>query len=117
VRLLARGQIEFGDKGREEQSHADDALAMLGLTVDGSAEPDEEEFWLWPESEEAFDLWLSIQTQWSVGMGGATGLNYPGVEACMRLRGLKKKSRQKLFLPIQMMERVCLEEWARQRSN
>jgi len=117
VRLLARGQIEFGDDSPVENDQLNDALAVLGLCADDSQIIDQDEFWLWPENEAAFNFWLAIQTQWNASMAGATGLNYPGVEACMRLRGLKKKSRQELFLSIQMMERACLEEWASQRKS
>jgi hypothetical protein len=33
------------------------------------------------------DLYAAVQTQWRVGMAGATGLDYAGVEAAARLRG------------------------------
>jgi hypothetical protein len=33
------------------------------------------------------DLYAAAQTQWRVGMGGATGLDYAGLEALGRLRG------------------------------
>lgn len=114
---MARGQIEFEGAGHAEVEHANDALAALGLQVDGDLVTQQDEYWLWPENDEAFGFWLSIQTQWNAGMGGATGLNYPGVEVCLRLRGLRKKVRQHMFLLIQMMERACLEEWARQRKT
>ena len=114
---MARGQIEFGSAAPAELDHVNEALAALGLYAVEGVVLDQDEFWLWPESNDAFDMWLAIQTQWTVSMGGITGLNYPGVETCMRLRGLKKKTRTSLFLLIQMMERASLEEWARQRKN
>lgn len=117
MRLLARGQIEFGHDAPAEHDHVNDALAAVGLCAEGGITLQEDEYWLWPENDEAFSMWLCVQTQWNAGMGGATGLNYPGVETCLRLRGLKKKAQQKLFLLIQMMERACLEEWARKRNS
>ena len=117
MRLLARGQIEFGDDEPEEVESLDEGLAAFGLTVSGGLVIVRDEYWLWPENEEAFSMWLAIQTQWNASMAGATGLNYPGVETCLRLRGVKKKSRRQLFLMIQMMERACLDEWARKRQN
>ncbi len=114
---MARGQIEFGSSERADTDRANDALAALGLYAEGGLELKQDEYWLWPENDEAFGFWLSVQTQWNAGMGGATGLNYPGVETCLRMRGLKKKARQQMFLLIQMMERACLEEWARQRKT
>ena len=114
---MARGQIEFGTDEPAEREHVDYALAAMGMVAEGTPELDEDEYWLWPENEEVLGIWLAIQTQWSVGMAGATGLHYPGVETCMRMRGLKKKAQRDTFLLIQMMERACLEEWARQRKN
>ena len=117
MRLLARGQIEFGHDEPVEQNHVNDAAAAMGLYAEGGITLQEDEYWLWPENDEAFSMWLAVQTQWNAGIGGATGLNYPGVETCLRLRGLKKKAQQKLFLLIQMMERAYLEEWARKRNS
>ena len=114
---MARGQIEFGDDEPAEREHVDNALAAMGMVAEEDVDLEEDEYWLWPENEEVFGMWCAVQTQWNVGMAGATGLHYPGVEACMRMRALKKKARQDTFLLIQMMERACLEEWARQRKN
>lgn len=74
----------------------------------------QDEYWLWPENEEPFVLWLSLQTQWAVGIQGPVGLNYQGVEACMRMRGVKPKDRQRLFSLVQMMEQAALSGWAQQ---
>ena len=114
---MARGQLEFGTSQQDDEEHTDDALAALGLCIEDGFELEQDECWLWPENDEAFGIWLSLQTQWNVGMAGATGLSYQGVEICLRMRGLKKKVQQNLFLLIQMMERACLEEWARQRKT
>ncbi|SFD83290.1 Phage related hypothetical protein [Massilia yuzhufengensis] len=48
-------------------------------------------------------------------MGGATGLAYEGVEACLRLKGLGRKKSIQVFEQIQAMEQVTLEEWARKK--
>lgn len=92
------------------------ALAAVGLYAVEQIQLDQDEYWLWPENEKTFSLWLAVQTQWSVaGMGGAIGLNYPGVETCMRLRGMGRKKSIRAFEQIQAMEQVTLEEWARKR--
>jgi len=117
VRLLACGQIEFGNDTPEENERTNDALVCLGLVAEESQVIQCDEYWLWPENEDAFSMWLAIQTQWDASMAGATGLKYPGVETVLRMRGLKKKARQKMFLLIQMMERACLDEWARKRKT
>lgn len=94
----------------------DKALAAFGLYAVDVLQLDRDEYWLWPENDEPFRLWLAVQTQWNVaGMGGAIGLNYPGVEACMRLKGMTRKKSSQAFEQIQAMEQVTLEEWARRR--
>lgn len=92
-----------------------EALAALGLYSEDEIVIDDDEFWLWPESVDAFRFWCSIQTQWVVGMAGRVGLNYPAVESCMRLHGIPKKKQPELFGLIQAMESAVLEVWAEKR--
>ena len=63
--------------------------------------------------------WFAVQTQWRVGMAGAIGLDYAGVEAAIRLRRLArgKRERAQLMADLQVMERVTLVEWGRQRDR
>jgi len=79
------------------------------------------EFHCWPEHVPALELWGVIGTQWMYsGMGGATGLNYAGVEAAMRLHGVPRADRAQRFEELRIMERAALSEWARRdkaRSN
>lgn len=84
----------------------------------------EEEFFLWPENVTAFNLWISVQTQWRwtsipVGMGGMmpvrTGLDYQGVDICLRHLAAPKKEKRWYFGALQAMERTALDEWAKDR--
>ena len=59
---------------------------------------------LWPENVASVDLFLAVETQWRVGMGGATGLDYAGVRAAMLLRNEPPRR----FDDIQLMEREYL---------
>ena len=52
------------------------------------------------------DLYASAQTQWRVGMAGATGLDYAGVEAMGRLRGTPLSPDD--FAALQVCERAAL---------
>jgi hypothetical protein len=104
-------QIGSNDEPKADEFMAD-ALAALGLYCEDDQVIDEDEFWLWPENEEAWWLWCTVQTQWVIGMAGPVGLNYPGVESCMRMRGIPKKRIAGLFGLIQAMESAALEEWA-----
>lgn len=115
---MARGQLYWATSADEATSNSvADAMAALGIYCEDEADAiiDDDEFWLWPENEDAFWLWVSLQTQWVVGMSGRFGLNYSGVEAGMRMRGIRNKQQQQLFVLIQMMENAALDEWASQQ--
>lgn len=71
------------------------------------------DFDLWPENEPSFTLFTNIQTQWRVGMNGASGLDYHGVGAAVQMMG--KTMTPELFSDIQIMERAALK--AMQRKN
>lgn len=112
ARLQARGQlILHGADGsrRTEEEYVTEALAACGLYPEEPLEVDEE-FALWPECLPVFNFWNAVQTQWRVGMNGATGLDYQGVEACMSMRAIPKKERPELFALVQAMERAALDE-------
>jgi hypothetical protein len=90
------------------------AAAAFGLALEEEVEL-EEDFYVWPENVLAFNLWLSVQTQWLTDAGVRTGLNYPGVETCIKHMPIPKKERPWYFAAIQSMERAALEEWSEER--
>lgn len=114
---MACGQLRFG--GEDEQEPEDavaEALAAFGLKAESALVIDED-FYLWPENEPAFRLWLAVQTQWLFKPDGArAGLNYPGVKVEMEMRGVRKKGREQLWSLVKVMEHACLSEWARNRN-
>ena len=64
------------------------------------------------------DLWFRVQTQWRVGMGGPSGLDYQGVEACIRMSHLAGPRRvPALLAELQIMERAALAAWADMRND
>ncbi len=62
-------------------------------------------------------MFFALSTQWRVGMGGLTGLDYNALPALFSLLGIKKKSRRELFFGLREMERAALNVWADQREN
>ena len=82
----------------------------------GAWEPDKE-LWLWPENRPVWELWLAVQTQWRVGMAGATGLDYSAVAAVMHLQGVPRKERPELLALLRVLEGEALEYWAQQRKE
>jgi hypothetical protein len=110
---MARGQLQLhGNAEPEPSDTVDEALAAFGLCCEEPVLVEEDEYWLWPENEDAFWFWVSIQTQWQVGMERRVGLNYAGVEAGMRMSGIRAKDRPRLYRLIQAMEHAALDEWA-----
>lgn len=90
-------------------------MAAFGLYAVDPVSVDDE-FWLWPECEEPFSFWLSVQSQWATDQGVPTGLKYDGVRAAMSMAGVKNKNRAALFAQLQVMESACLHMWQRERK-
>lgn len=76
-----------------------------------------EEIYLWPCNQESWRLFQRLQSQWTVGVAGATGLNYAGIESALRLMGIKGSKRSELFADIQVMEEATLEGWEKRRNK
>jgi hypothetical protein len=113
---MARGQLILDPKADEATAdELAEAFAAAGIQCEEGITIDEDEFWLWPENEEVFRVWLGLQTQWMVGMSGATGLSYPGVESDLRMLGIPTKKRRQFYVSIKHMEHAALEEWASKR--
>jgi hypothetical protein len=73
--------------------------------------------WVWPRHLPALRLYIDSQTQWREGFSGATGLDYAGVEALLRLQGVRGAQRAERFAELQVMERAALQGWARRREE
>ncbi len=59
-----------------------------------------------------------MQTQWRIGMGGATGLDYTAVLAYLKDgKGLRGKQRREVFGLLQLCERETLQVWAEKRER
>lgn len=130
ARLLARGELHFSHHRTPDDEPPDspapealEALAAFGLqpqlqqAPDGAARPAPKLFHLWPEHQRTLQVWLLCQTQWRVGGNVATGLDYAGVEALLRIKRLAPRRNAKLMDELQIMERATLAEWAQQRQQ
>ena len=70
-----------------------------------------------PENWEAVELFVAVGTQWrksvvaSLNGGGVIyeGLDYPAVEAAMRMFGFRRKRHRELFAAVRVMERAALK--------
>lgn len=101
-------------QGDEEMERS---LEAFGLPPDAFGEAGEPEVCeVWEENGPVLELFLACATQWRMdGMSGTVlGLDYPGVEALLRLR--KVRDRAAVFADLQVMERAALEVLNRRRS-
>jgi hypothetical protein len=64
------------------------------------------DFGVWEENWDIVMMFLRMQTQWNVGMSGATGLHYPSLESLCRLYSVKEPV--VIFEGVQIMEREAL---------
>lgn len=83
---------------------------MVGFDLFGLAQV--EEINVYPECELAFVTFSKLRTQWRVGMGGPTGLDYTAVLALIRAMRLPREQSDELFEDIQTMEFSALTQIA-----
>ncbi|WP_420867776.1 DUF1799 domain-containing protein [Achromobacter denitrificans] len=82
-------------------------MAAFGLTPDDVAGDPVE---IWPENEAAFMLFLSLRSQWRIGMGGATGLDYCALFHKMDRLDLGPDQYEELEDQVRILEFAALEE-------
>jgi hypothetical protein len=63
---------------------------------------------IWPENQQALNLFTSISTQWRVGAGGPTGLDYNVLFTRMARMGLSDERYEQLFDDIRVIESEAL---------
>jgi hypothetical protein len=65
---------------------------------------------VWPDNWAAVQTFAALSTQWRVGAGGATGLDYGAVPPVMRLTGVPRGDWADVFDCIRIMEVAALEK-------
>lgn len=78
---------------------------LFGLKLE---EIPEEDIFVWDINWNTFTLFNAVGTQWRVGMGGATGLDYNVVPLVAKSLGIKNKELTALFPDLQVMENEAL---------
>lgn len=81
-------------------------LEPYGLTLDDYPPPEVE---LWPENWPPIQLFTRISTQWRVGMGGPTGLDYNVVFHELDRTGLAGDDYDDMMAAIRTIESTALE--------
>lgn len=67
---------------------------------------EEKDFLIWPENWEAVRAFLSVSSQWSVGVNGPTGLDYSRVRAGLEMAGIEVTP--DLFGKLRVLESAAL---------
>lgn len=80
-------------------------MAAAGLT---EADLEADAIEVWPEHYEVFMVFRSIQTQWRMGMGGPTGLDYNVLYHKLDRMNLSKDEYEQMEVDIQVMEHAAL---------
>jgi hypothetical protein len=91
---------------------------LLGATEESIVSehgPEETLCEVWPENWLAVEAFLVVQTQWSVGMGGATGFDYTRVKAGLEMAGITVSV--ELFEKLRVIEHAALRAWAGQKQQ
>ena len=72
---------------------------------------------MWPDNHAAFILFNNLSTQWRIGMGGPTGLDYAAVYPLLDRIAKDPAEWQDLFEDIQVMEGAALKQMSENRSD
>lgn len=72
---------------------------------------------VWEDNWDSFLLFNSLSTQWRVGTGGATGLDYSVIESVGKLMGYKRKKIASMFPDLRVMENEALITMGENRED
>jgi len=91
-----------------------DEAARFGLTVEEASSPPAE---VYPDNLATVNVFIAMQTQWRVGMAGATGLDYAALPVVMRCVGVARKDWSHVFDGLRAMEEVTLAEMHKDKDK
>ncbi|WP_375547293.1 DUF1799 domain-containing protein [Pseudomonas auratipiscis] len=77
----------------------------MGLTPD---DIEEEEVEVWPDAWPAFCLFEALGTQWRLGQGGPSGLDYTAIPTTASMLGIKRRDLDDIFPDLRIMEHEAL---------
>lgn len=77
----------------------------------------EQTFGIYPENMTTVAVFSAMQTQWRIGMNGATGLDYAALPAVMDLLEVAAEERQDAFTMLRIMEGEALKMMDERRNG
>lgn len=87
---------------------------LFGLKLD---EIPNEDVFVWDINWDVFNLFYNMNSQWRVGMGGATGLDYSVIPTVGKMLGFKKKHINNMFSDLRVMENEALITMGENQKN
>ncbi len=63
---------------------------------------------VWPDAWPAFLLFEAMSTQWRLGPGGPSGLDYSAIPSTAKMIGLKHRELSEAFNDLRVMENEAL---------
>lgn len=72
---------------------------------------------MFPDNLDAVNVFIAMQTQWRVGMAGATGLDYAALPVVLRCSGVERKNWAHVFDGLRAMEEAALDEMHKDKGK
>ena len=72
---------------------------------------------VWPDNHAAFILFNNLSTQWRIGMGGTTGLDYAAVYPLLDRAAKDPQEWDEMFSDIKVMEVAALKQMSDNRAD
>lgn len=63
---------------------------------------------VWPDAWPAFCIFEAMGTQWRLGQGGPSGLDYTAIPAVATMLGIKRREFTKIFPDLRIMEHEAI---------
>ena len=99
------------DGGKKVEDRTNDDAAAFGIKATQKKKPKNDEFEVWDENWDTVMMFLRMQTQWNVTMGGYVGLKYEVLLGASGLMSLYDVSNPREMLEsLQVMEAAALSE-------
>lgn len=105
------GQLER--EGLAPEDYASPEQRLSSIYYDAGAK--DWFFDLWEENWPVIDLYIQIQTQWRVGMGGPYGLDYNVVFHELDRRDLDRDEYDELMASVRVIEETALKHFSAQK--
>ena len=96
------------EAGLRRMGASDADVARIRLERGTALAHDPNECEVWPENWPAWSLFCQVSTQWRVGMGGATGLDYGAIYPLLDRIAQDAAEWMDLFDDLQVLEGAAL---------